>query len=127
MVLWSMPDRFDAARGSIRAFLMGVARNTILKRWRTESRWDVLEEDAMIGDPVDLARLEISDAVAEAVQALPALQREALILAEYEDMKLEDIAQAVDAELTAVKARLHRARENLRRTLSPLRNSTWNL
>jgi hypothetical protein len=33
----------------------------------------------------------------------------------------------VDAEVTAVKARLHRARENLRRMLAPLRKSTCNL
>jgi RNA polymerase sigma-70 factor (ECF subfamily) len=127
MTLWTMPERFDAKRGSIRAFLMGIARNSILKRWRTESRWDSLQEDAFVAAPVDVVRLEIADVVAEAVQALPALQREALILAEYEDMKLEDVARAVDAELTTVKARLHRARENLRRMLAPMRNSTCNL
>jgi len=58
--------------------------------------------------------------VAEAVAALPPLQREALILAEYEEMSLEEIGRATGVELAAVKSRLHRARENLRRMLAPL-------
>lgn len=127
MTLWTMPERFDAKRGSIRTFPIGIARNSILKRWRTDSRWDELDDDAFVAAPVDVVRLEIADAVAEAVRALPLLQREALILAEYEDMRLEDVARAVHAELTTVKARLHRARENLRRMLAPMRNSTCNL
>jgi RNA polymerase sigma factor (sigma-70 family) len=61
--------------------------------------------------------------VARAVAALPALQREALILAEYEEMSLEEIGKATGAEMAAVKSRLHRARENLRRVLAPLLES----
>jgi RNA polymerase sigma-70 factor (ECF subfamily) len=59
--------------------------------------------------------------VAQAVQALPPLQRETLILFEYEELPLEEIARTVDAEVGTIKARLHRARENLRRMLAPLR------
>ncbi len=58
--------------------------------------------------------------VAHAVAALPPLQREALILAEYEEMPLEEIARASGVELAAAKSRLHRARENLKRMLAPL-------
>jgi DNA-directed RNA polymerase specialized sigma24 family protein len=41
-------------------------------------------------------------------------------LAEYEEMSLEEIADATEANLAAVKSRLHRARENVRRMLAPL-------
>jgi DNA-directed RNA polymerase specialized sigma24 family protein len=54
------------------------------------------------------------------VAALPPLQKEALILFEYEEFSLEEIAQVVGVEVGAVKARLHRARETLRRRLAPL-------
>ena len=64
---------------------------------------------------------ETSHIVADAVRALPPLQREALVLAEYEQLSLEDIARIVDAEVGTVKSRLHRARENLRRMLAPLK------
>jgi RNA polymerase sigma factor (sigma-70 family) len=49
------------------------------------------------------------------------LQREALILATYEELSLQEIAQALAVEVGTVKARLHRARENLKRMLAPYR------
>jgi RNA polymerase sigma-70 factor (ECF subfamily) len=121
------PDQYDARRGELRAFLAGMARNIILKRWRAERRWSPLEDEVFVAEPLDVARWEIGELVARAVQSLPPLQREALILAEYEEMTMEEVARAVDAEVSAVKARLHRARENLRRMLAPLRESICNL
>jgi RNA polymerase sigma-70 factor (ECF subfamily) len=59
--------------------------------------------------------------VGDAVRALPLLQREVLVLAEYEELSLEELARAVESEVGTVKSRLHRARENLRRMLGPLK------
>jgi RNA polymerase sigma-70 factor (ECF subfamily) len=53
---------------------------------------------------------------------LPPLQREVLILAEYEDLSLEEIARAIESEIGTVKSRLHRARENLKQILAPLKS-----
>ena len=64
---------------------------------------------------------DIAEIVGEAVRSLPPLQREVFILAEYEELALDEIARAVDSEIGTVKARLHRARENLRRMLAPLK------
>jgi RNA polymerase sigma-70 factor (ECF subfamily) len=58
--------------------------------------------------------------VGRAIGELPALQRESLILFEYEDLSLDEIATVAGVEVGAVKARLHRAREALRRRLAPL-------
>lgn len=127
VALLRSPERYDSGRGPMRAFLIGIARNIILKRWRDEHRWDPLADDAFPIEPPDAARRETAELVAQAVRSLPPLQREALILTEYEEMKLEDVARAVNAEVTAVKARLHRARENLRRMLASLRRSTCSL
>ncbi|HET8546982.1 MAG TPA: RNA polymerase sigma factor [Bryobacteraceae bacterium] len=127
LALLRHPERYDVTRAPLRTFLLAVARNLIRKRWRAERRWDELDDDAFIAEPVDPVRAEIAELVGRAVQSLPPLQREALILAEYDDMSLEEIALTVDAELTTVKGRLHRARENLRKMLAPLRNMTCNL
>jgi RNA polymerase sigma-70 factor (ECF subfamily) len=45
-----------------------------------------------------------------------------VVLAEYEGLTLAEITQAVEADIGAVKSRLHRGRENLRRALAPLRS-----
>jgi RNA polymerase sigma-70 factor (ECF subfamily) len=121
LVLWRQPDRFDPARGALRAYLLGVARNLLRKRWRDAHRWEELDEERFVALPVDVERRETAQIVADAVRALPPLQREALVLAEYEQLSLEDIARIVDAEVGTVKSRLHRARENLRRMLAPLK------
>jgi RNA polymerase sigma-70 factor (ECF subfamily) len=116
------PNRFDPARGTLRAFLLGIARNLALKRWRAEHKFEPLDEEAVVAQSIDVERADIGDAVGRAVRALRPLQREVVILAEYEGLTLAEIARAVDADVGTVKSRLHRARENLRRLLAPLRS-----
>ena len=112
--------RYDPERGTLRCFLLGVARNLILKRWRAESRWNAIGDEEPTVEPINPAGQETAALVAQAVNALPPLQREVLVLAEYEGLSLKEIAGTVEAEVGTVKARLHRARENLRRALAPL-------
>jgi RNA polymerase sigma-70 factor (ECF subfamily) len=124
LVLFRQPNRFDPSRGTMRAFLLGIARNLTLKLWRDEERWEELGEGEFVTQSthVDhIVRSEIAAAVGNAVRSLPPLQREVLILAEYEDLSLEEIARAVESEIGTVKSRLHRARENLKQMLAPLR------
>ena len=115
------PNRFDPARGTLRAFLLGIARNLALKHWRSEHRFEPLDDEVFVADPLDLERGDVGDMVGRAVRALPPQQREAVILFEYEGLTLAEVARAVDADVGTVKSRLHRARENLRRALAPLR------
>jgi len=116
------PGRFDPARGTLRAFLLGIARNLALKHWRAEHRFEPLDDDSVAAEPVDLDRGDVGDMVGRAVRALKPLQREVVILVEYEGLTLAEVAGAVDADVGTVKSRLHRARENLRRALAPLRS-----
>jgi RNA polymerase sigma-70 factor, ECF subfamily len=116
------PDRFDPLRGTLRAFLLGIARNLALKRWRSEHRLEPLDEEAVAAEVIDFDRLDVGEMVGQAVRALGPLQREVVILAEYEGLTLAEIARTVDADVGTVKSRLHRARENLRRMLAPLRS-----
>jgi RNA polymerase sigma-70 factor (ECF subfamily) len=118
--LWRDASRFNPNRGSLRSFLIGVTSNLIRRRLRNDRPYDELDEDAIRCGPIDLTGLERTEMIARAVAALPLLQRETLILAEYEEMSLEEIGFATHANLSAVKSRLHRARENLRRMLAPL-------
>ncbi len=124
LALWRRPGAYDPLRGAVRAFLLGIARNLILKRWRDERPHEPLDAESSVCQPVDLPAGERAVFVAQAIARLPPLQREALILAEYEEMPLEEIARATGAELAAAKSRLHRARENLRRLLAPLWEET---
>lgn len=70
---------------------------------------------------------ELALKVQEAVFSLPPLQREALVLFEYEGMTLAEIADMVGTDVGAIKSRLHRARERLRNVLRPYLNDNREL
>lgn len=65
----------------------------------------------------ELERAERAAAVREAIAALPADLREAIVLFEYEQMSHAEIAAAVGATPKAVETRIYRAREKLRAAL----------
>jgi RNA polymerase sigma-70 factor (ECF subfamily) len=121
---WRNPGAYNPDRGALRSFLLGVARNLVLKRWRSERPHEELdsamEDESALTLPFDLEGRERAEAVKRAILLLPPLQREAVVLAEYEEMSLQEIAAATAVEIPAVKSRLHRARQNLRRMLEPL-------
>ena len=124
------PGSFEPSRGKLRTYLYAAARNLSLKYFRSSGREGSLDE--LTAEPVGpvgqqpLHRLldeELSQKVKEAVTSLPPLQREALVLFEYEGLPLSEIAEVVGSDVGAVKARLHRARERLRIILRPYLNS----
>ena len=76
----------------------------------------------MRGDPVAtrlMIEQETSALVQEAILSLSIAQREALVLFQYEELSLEEIARILNVTAGTVKSRLHRARERLRRVLAP--------
>ena len=126
LTLLRQPQRFDSSRGPLRPFLLGIARNLALKRFREENRHEELEDqsEALLASVLPGAeRLEASQIVGLAMRSLPPLQREVVILSEYDELTLEEIARVVQTEVGTVKSRLHRARENLRRMLAPLKSA----
>ncbi|HEY6122522.1 MAG TPA: RNA polymerase sigma factor [Pyrinomonadaceae bacterium] len=129
--LLKKPENFDSSRASLRTYMYAAARNLAMKQFRSASREEALDD---LSDPpivaeseAPLRRLldeELSAIVQEAVQGLPPLQREALILFEYEGLSLSEIAEVVSSDVGAVKGRLYRARERLRKALKPYLNSS---
>ena len=59
-------------------------------------------------------------AVQAAVAALPLDLRTALVLFEYEDLSMAEIAAALDCSAKAVESRLYRARQQLKQVLRPI-------
>jgi RNA polymerase sigma factor (sigma-70 family) len=117
------PERFDPARGSVKVYLFSIARNLALKHYRDHRTEEQLDGDGAGPLAIDpRASLEVESVVAAAVESLPPLQQEALILFEYEGSTLEEIAQIVGSDVGSVKSRLHRARARLKRVLAPYRN-----
>ncbi len=112
---------FDPRRGSLRAFLCGMARNLVRQYWRVTGREVELDDDRDENAATDVVSgnsgspsPDVAEAVQAAVGLLPVLQREAVILFEFEGLSLEEVSQVVNADVGAVKSRLFRARRRLR-------------
>lgn len=66
-----------------------------------------------------LEREDLVTSVRAAMDALPARQRMALVLAKYEELPYEEVGRVLGTSAKAVKSMIHRARESLRARLSP--------
>lgn len=120
------PEAFDESRAGLRTYLLAATRNLSLKSLRRQGQEVGLEElneeprPGLLEEPLrKLLDEELAFEVSRAVAALPPLQREALVLFEYEGVSLKEIAAIVETDVGTVKARLHRARARLRRELEP--------
>lgn len=118
------PRRFDVTRASLRTYIYAAARNLAAKRYNSLGRETGIEELADEPQVTDshgpMARVldnELASEVERAIASLPPLQREALVLFEYDELSLAEIAAVVGADANTVKARLFRAREKLRARL----------
>lgn len=124
------PARFDPSRAQLRTYLYAAARNLAFKHLRPTGAEVTLEEmtEEPRGPDVEqplrqLLDEELSVKVRKAVASLPPLQREALVLFEYEELSLAEIAAIIGADTGVVKSRLHRARQKLRQLLAPYLSS----
>jgi RNA polymerase sigma-70 factor (ECF subfamily) len=65
-----------------------------------------------------VAREELRQLLHQAIQELPPLDRTVLVLSDFEELSNRDIGEALGLSVSAVKARLHRARLFLRGKLA---------
>ncbi len=104
-------------------YLRVTARNCIFRRSERENRF-VSIEGYDEPDDSDLTALveagEIRVAVTKAMMELPENQRDAIVSADLEELPLAEAAEVAGCSVNVFKARLHRARENMRRKLGPL-------
>ena len=118
---------FDASRASALPWLYGIGANLLLKHRRAEARW--LRASARMGAGLGAADGRASAAaldarllflrVADAIEALPDEEREALLLFVWEELSYQSVAEALELPIGTVRSRLNRARARLRELLEP--------
>jgi RNA polymerase sigma-70 factor (ECF subfamily) len=131
MVLISGGHAFDPARGSLNAFLLGVARNQVLRRLRREQFYVPVTEDTSAnpgsepattgGQLDDLSRNETIESVRIAVLSLPDRYREVVVLCDLQELSYVETAKILGCAVGTVRSRLHRARALLIEKLRPAR------
>lgn len=122
--------QYDSSRGSVAAYLYGMARNRTLRLLQRDSAFSAIAESPSEGEPlVDealilredplaiLARGEVIESVRRAILALPLHYREVVVLCNLQEMNYAEAAQVLGCAVGTVRSRLHRARELLIRRL----------
>jgi RNA polymerase sigma-70 factor (ECF subfamily) len=122
--------QYDSSRGALLTYLYGIARKQVLRALKRRRPFTQLgyevdgEELAPIrhlisqDDPLnELTRNEVAGAVRQAVLALPARYREAVVLCDFQEMSYAEAAEALDCSVGTISSRLNRARALLARRL----------
>ena len=112
---------FDPARRTVAAYLLGIARHLVLKRlgalYRSCAADNVDETAECIATQEDvlesLSRAETIDAVRAAVQSLPPVYREVVVLCGLQELDYAAAAVVIGCPIGTVRSRLHRARAML--------------
>jgi RNA polymerase sigma-70 factor (ECF subfamily) len=104
----------DADSASLRAWVFKIARNHALNHIRDGQRRPQLVEAADRSQP---AVQELGAVLNEALAALSETDRDVFLLREAAGLRYEEIAAACELTVEAVRARLHRARQQLRSSL----------
>lgn len=118
--------KYDAARASFSTYLYGIVRNLSRERLRRERRFLSLsglpslgERETYRHDPSDaIEDAQLSAQVRHALNRLPSRYREVVILCDLHSLSYADAAAVVGTTSAAVRSRLHRGRQLLRRYLA---------
>jgi RNA polymerase sigma-70 factor, ECF subfamily len=126
VALATRPQAFDPARGSLGAYLAGVARHGLAARWRAARSEQPLIDDLDGDDPGDAGAGEHSPSPEQllvraqgeaefwaALRQVPAAFREALVLVDLQERPYAEAAQIAGVELNTLRTRVHRARRKL--------------
>jgi RNA polymerase sigma-70 factor (ECF subfamily) len=115
------------AQGNFNAFIFTLARRRLIDGYRKKSRRPLdfvdpseylMQSQAAASDQTS----EIEEAFHRALIALPENQRNAILMLQQQGLSYDEIAQALDASVSAVKTWIFRARTHLREELKDFPN-----
>lgn len=126
VALAQRPLAFDASRGTLGAYLAGVARHALAAQWRAR-RLEAPLDDGEDSEDIDagaldaaalspeqqLVQLQDSVQVWAALRRLAPTFREALVLVDLQERPYAEAARIAGIEVNTLRTRLHRARQKL--------------
>jgi RNA polymerase sigma-70 factor (ECF subfamily) len=133
MALVAESRKYDPRKGSLSAYLYGIARNSVL-RHLGRNRMYVPMGDSGEGenpaapaiaaaDPLrDLTRSESTESLRQAILTLPVQYREVVVLCDLHELSYAEAGLVLNCAVGTVRSRLHRARALL---TEKLRSSGW--
>ena len=126
--IWRSTARFDAARGSVRAWVLGVVRNRAIDALRHSARPAPkldLDDDAVLETrpaeqrtDTEAIRRETAGRLRQALGMLPREQSQVIELAYFGGFSHSEIAAMLEAPIGTIKGRMRLGLEKIRVTLA---------
>jgi RNA polymerase sigma-70 factor (ECF subfamily) len=123
--LWNQPDRFDAARGSLRSYLLAQAharavdavRSSNSRRLR-EAREAMRTAEAGYDMQHEVWDLAVAEQVASAIGELPEEERRAIEMAYFDGHTYREVAELLGQPEGTVKSRIRNGMRRMRAALA---------
>jgi RNA polymerase sigma-70 factor (ECF subfamily) len=126
--IWRSSARFDAARGSVRAWILGILRNRAIDALRRAARpapkLDLDDDGVLETQPAaqrteaEAIRRETAERLRQALGLLPREQSQVIELAYFGGFSHSEIASMLGAPIGTVKGRMRLGLEKIRATLA---------
>ena len=126
--IWRSKARFDAARGSVRAWALGIVRNRAidaLRALRGPRRGSIADDEAVLESQpagerteAEAIRRETAGRLRQALGVLPREQSQVIELAYFGGFSHSEIAEMLGAPLGTIKGRMRLGLEKIRATLA---------
>jgi len=133
--IWNSAARYEPS-AKFTTWLYTIVRNLVFNETRRRQRHPTVSLDAAMESPdggkgglpekpdpqvkspdVSLLDHEMQEAIQQAIDSLPEVQRLAIVLRRYQDVSYEEMAEILGLTVPAVKSVLFRARTELRERL----------
>jgi RNA polymerase sigma-70 factor (ECF subfamily) len=124
--VWKSASRYEP-RAKFTTWLLKITRNLVFNELRRSKRHAhvpmqpepnaeeiPIKDETAVAPDASLLETELQQAIEEAIGGLPESQRMAVVLRRYQDLSYDQIAEALDLSVPAVKSLLFRARTELR-------------
>jgi len=120
-------DRYDLRYSDARPWLYGIATNLVGQHRRDEVRQYRIGQAATAEPEVpghadrvaaDVTARAVRPLLAQALAALPAGDRDVLLLIAWEQLTYQEVSRALGIPVGTVRSRLHRARSTVRQVLA---------
>lgn len=121
--IWRQAARYEG-RSSLETWVFGIAHNKAVS-WLRKRREEGMPEgaaDALVDERADpeaeADASSVTDMMSRLIRRLSVEQQAALQLTYYQDMPLEQVADAMGCPVNTVKTRIYYARQHLKRMLA---------
>ncbi len=123
MKVWQSAAQFDASRGPLVAWLIGITRHVAIDRLRQRGRQWAFIQSSLADDPADETGFNLpndwqdrerANGLRLAVEALPPEQRLVIELSYFGGMSQSEIAEQLSLPLGTVKTRMRLGMQKLR-------------